>query len=246
MAALAVVLSGTVGLVAGWFLPPMVYRFAVPADEPLRSTCGTCDRDVPWAGVRRRCPECGTAWGPPAWATGAIAGAAAAVVAYAVGLVAALPLYVALCVFAVLLGAIDIACKRLPHDLVIPAISVSVVLFGLVAAVTGEWSALVRAGIGAAVLGAVYFVLFLVARGGFGFGDVKLAVLLGLFLGWLGWRPVLLGLLLPPLLNAPVVIGLLVAHRVDRRGSVPYGPAMLTGAFAAIGMSGLINFVSRT
>jgi leader peptidase (prepilin peptidase)/N-methyltransferase len=105
---------------------------------------------------------------------------------------------------------------------------------------------LLRAVIAAAVLGGVYFILYLVARGGFGFGDVKLAVLLGLFLGWLSWGAVLLGGLLPSLLNAPVLVGLLVARRISRHGSLPFGPAMLTGALVAIGISGWAGLIGRT
>jgi prepilin signal peptidase PulO-like enzyme (type II secretory pathway) len=75
-----------------------------------------------------------------------------------------------------------------------------------------------------------------------GFGDVKLALLLGLFLGWLGWRPdddlegplqyVLYGLVLGCLLG--VVFG--VVHRlVTRDGSgFPFGPALAAGCVAVL------------
>jgi leader peptidase (prepilin peptidase)/N-methyltransferase len=167
-------------------------------------------------------------------------------VALVVGADPVLPLYVAMCVLGVLLGAIDVACHRLPHALVWPATWASLALFAIVAAATGQWSALLRAMVAAVVLGSVYLVLFLVARGGFGFGDVKLAVLLGSYLGWLGWGTVLLGALLPSLLNAPVLLVLLVTRRIGRTGSVPFGPAMLTGALVAIGISGWAALIGRT
>ena len=88
--------------------------------------------------------------------------------------------------------------------------------------------------------------LHLISPRGLGFGDVKLAVLLGLFLGFLGWRDVLLGGLLPWLVNAPVVIILLASGRAGRRTAVPFGPAMLTGALAAILVSAWVDVVGRT
>jgi leader peptidase (prepilin peptidase)/N-methyltransferase len=170
-------------------------------------------------------------------------------VALALGARPVLPLYLALCVLAVVLGAIDAACQRLPHVLVWPATWLSLATFTAIAAATGAWSDLLRAILGAAALGAFYLLVFLVGllfRGGFGWGDVKLAVPLGLFLGWLGWGPVLLGGLLPSLLNAPVLIGLLLARRTSRHGSVPFGPAMLTAAVVAIGVSGWAGLIGRT
>ncbi len=235
-------LSGAAGLVSGWFLPVIAYRFSVPADEPARRQCASCGGSLRPAS---HCPQCSVRWGPPAWSTALVAGGSCAVVSLVLGARAILPLYLALCVFGTLLGAIDIACKRLPHALVMPAIGVSTLAFTIVALTTGQWSALLRAFLAAAVLGAVYLMLFVVGRGSFGFGDVKLAVLLGLLLGYLSWGTVLLGGLFPPLLNAPVVIVLLVARRVGRRGSVPFGPAMLTGALLAIAVSGWVDVIGR-
>jgi leader peptidase (prepilin peptidase)/N-methyltransferase len=181
--------------------------------------------------------------------TALLTGLSCALVALAIGPVVVLPLYLALCVLGVLLACIDVACHRLPHVLVWPATWVGLVAFTAVAATTGAWSALLRAILAAGVLGGFYLFLYLIGRlfrGGFGWGDVKLAVLLGIFLGWLGWGPALIGGLLPSLLNGPVLIGLLVARRISRQGSVPFGPAMLAGAVVAIGVSGWAGLIGRT
>jgi leader peptidase (prepilin peptidase) / N-methyltransferase len=244
---LVVVASAAAGLAAGWFVPLPAYKLSVAADEPARHTCASCDAPLPRGLVAApRCPRCGVRWGAPAWLTSVLTGAACAVVALAVRDVVVLPLYLALCVLGVVLGVVDVACKRLPHSLVWPATWISLIAFTAVAALTLRWSDLLRAVLAAAVLGAIYLCLFLVARGGFGFGDVKLAILLGLFLGWLSWGAVLLGGLLPSLLNAPVLVGLLIARRISRHGSVPFGPAMLTGALVAIGISGWAGLIGRT
>jgi leader peptidase (prepilin peptidase)/N-methyltransferase len=67
-----------------------------------------------------------------------------------------------------------------------------------------------------------------------GFGDVKLAGLLGLYLGWLGWSPVWIGTLAGFLLGGLAGVALLVARRAHRRTAIPFGPSMLAGALLAV------------
>jgi leader peptidase (prepilin peptidase)/N-methyltransferase len=155
------------------------------------------------------------------------------VLAWAVGPGPGLPLYVALAVYGTGLGAVDLICHRLPTDLVYAGLAVGLLGFTAVAVVTGQWGTLLRAVLGAAALAAVFFVLYLVPGQNLGFGDVRLAGLLGLFLGWLGWPAVVWGALLPWLVNAPVALGLLLARRVHRKSRLPFGPAMLAGALLA-------------
>ncbi len=242
MTGLVVGVSAGVGLVAGWFVPLPAYRLAVAAGDPPRAACRLGHPLPQW---RWHCPQCRIRCGPPAWLTALVTAAVCALLAAVIGARLVLPLYLAAGILGVLLACIDIACKRLPHALVVPATGVAAVGLTIVAAITGQWSHLFVAFGGAAALGAVFLLLFLIPGGGLGFGDVKLAVLLGLFLGWIGWRVVLLGGLLPWLLNGPVLLVLLVSGRVGRRSSVPFGPAMLTGALVAIGVSGWWDVIGR-
>jgi leader peptidase (prepilin peptidase)/N-methyltransferase len=73
----------------------------------------------------------------------------------------------------------------------------------------------------------------LLAPAGLGMGDVKLAGLLGLYLGWLGWPVVLLGFLLGFAVQALVGLVLLAARRAGRHTELPFGPALLGGSLAA-------------
>lgn len=239
MSPLAIGVCAAAGAFGGALVPLPAYRLSVPADQPSRTGCVTCGEQLPaglggWVQVASRCVNCGTRLGPPTWLTASIAGVASGLVGAALGAVAVLPLFVALCVLGVLLGFIDVACKRLPDLLVIPAIGVSAGLLAVVAVVWRDWGSLLQAFLGAALLGAIFLVLYLLPGQGLGFGDVKLAGLLGLFLGWLGWPAVLLGALLPWLVNAPVVITLLLAGKVGRKSAVAFGPAMLIGALLAV------------
>ena len=68
---------------------------------------------------------------------------------------------------------------------------------------------------------------------GLGFGDVRLAGVLGIGLGWLGWGPLLVGLYAGFLLGGVIGGVLALFHLVDRKG-VPFGPFMLLGAVAGV------------
>jgi leader peptidase (prepilin peptidase)/N-methyltransferase len=67
-----------------------------------------------------------------------------------------------------------------------------------------------------------------------GFGDVKLALLLGLYLGWLGWSSLAVGAFAGFLLGGIVGAALMLARRANRKTRMPFGPYMLAGAFLAV------------
>jgi leader peptidase (prepilin peptidase)/N-methyltransferase len=77
-------------------------------------------------------------------------------------------------------------------------------------------------------------VLALISPRSLGMGDVKLAGLLGLFLGWLGWDAVVLGAAAGFIVQAVVALLLLAGRRIGLRGELPFGPSMLVGAALAI------------
>ncbi|MCP3787810.1 prepilin peptidase [Micromonospora sp. A3M-1-15] len=146
----------------------------------------------------------------------------------------ALPAFLAMAAVGLALGLVDLACLRLPDRLVAAAAGAGGT--GLVGAalVTGTPGRLLPALAGSAVSFAGYVLLALLPHSRLGFGDVKLAAALGLPLGWLGWPTLGLGLLLPHLLNGVVVLVLLAARRVRRDTPLPFGPAILAGAWLAV------------
>ncbi|MFE9956369.1 prepilin peptidase [Micromonospora sp. NPDC005299] len=146
----------------------------------------------------------------------------------------ALPAILAVAAVGLVLALVDLDCLRLPDPLVAAAAAAGGL--GLVGAAlaAGTPGRLLAALAGAAVSLAGYVLLALLPRSQLGFGDVKLATALGLPLGWLGWPTLGLGLLLPHLLNGVIVVALLAARRVRRDTAVPFGPAILTGAWLAV------------
>ena len=117
--------------------------------------------------------------------------------------------------------------------IVLPAYAVGAVLLTAAAGLAGEWSRLIVAAAGVAILGLVYLVLAIVKPGGMGFGDVKLAGVLGLFLGWLGWSTLAVGALGGFILGGLFGIVLLALGR-SKRTAVAFGPWMLAGAWIGI------------
>ena len=108
------------------------------------------------------------------------------------------------------------------------------------AAVGGhDLGALLRAVMASVALAAAYLLLALVRPGQLGGGDVKLAALIGLALGWLSWPAVLYGAALGFALSAIVSLALLAARRISLRGEICFGPFMLGGALLVILASGM-------
>jgi leader peptidase (prepilin peptidase)/N-methyltransferase len=152
-----------------------------------------------------------------------------------------LPAFLYLAGAAVLLAVIDLQHRLLPNRVVVPSIGIGAVLLAVAAVGEQESGSLVRAGSGAAVLFAVFLVMALVAPSGMGMGDVKLAALLGLYLGWLGWEVLILGAAAGFVVQAVLALVLLAGRRVGLRAELPFGPAMLVGAALAIAWSSALT-----
>jgi leader peptidase (prepilin peptidase) / N-methyltransferase len=244
---LAAVVAGAVVAGACWglVLPGLVNRYAVPWPDgavrpPWRTTCADCGADRPhWWRASGRCPACGRRPSPGRSVTVPLSAAVCGIVAAALGPVAELPAFLVLAAVAVPLALIDLKVLRLPDPLVVAGLVGGVLLLNVAALVGGTFDALLRAGLAALVCGAGYFLVALIPRSQLGFGDVKLGAVLGLYLGWLGWFAVVAGVVLAPVLNLPLVLGLLATGRAGRGTSVPYGPALIAGAIAAVILTAL-------
>lgn len=156
------------------------------------------------------------------------------ILAAAIGATAALPAFVYLGAVGIVLGVIDTRHHRLPDRVVLPSYVVGEALLLMAATVTGDFAAWLRALSAAAAVFAVFFLLALVSPDGFGFGDVKLGGLLGMHLGWLGWGYVVLGVAAGFVIGTAVALVLVASRRASLRTPVPFGPALLAGALAAV------------
>jgi len=230
------------GLVIGWGLRAVVFRYAVPSGEPPRRCCPACGhpvpaaRRLPWAAASPsgRCPACRARTGPlpltVELTTAVLFGALAARVHP--GLVLAAACWLVVC--AVPLAWIDAAVRRLPDALTAPAYAGTAGFLLLAAAVGGHWGDLLRAVLGGLALAAAYLAVTMISRAALGLGDVKLAASLGTLLAWPGWRTLLAGTFAAFVLGAIYGAGLLVSRRATRRQPIPFGPFMIAGAFLAL------------
>ncbi len=164
-----------------------------------------------------------------------------ALTAWRLGPAEELPAFLVLAAAAVLLAVVDLQHRLLPNRVLVPAFGAGAILLTGAAALEGDWSPLLRAGLGAVVLFAVFLVLALVSPRSLGMGDVKLAGLLGLFLGWVGWGAVVLGAAAGFIVQAVVALLLLAGRRIGLRSELPFGPAMLLGAALAIAAGDLLH-----
>ncbi|MBX9718999.1 MAG: prepilin peptidase [Microbacteriaceae bacterium] len=132
------------------------------------------------------------------------------------------------------LAAIDLDTHRLPNAIVLPSYLVGVVLLGGAALLAADPISFVRSAAGAGILFALYMALALISPRGMGMGDVKLAGVIGLYLGWVGWSALAVGALAAFLIGGLVGIGLILARRASRSTGIPFGPWMLAGAWVGI------------
>ncbi|MEH1030596.1 leader peptidase (prepilin peptidase)/N-methyltransferase [Micromonospora profundi] len=167
------------------------------------------------------------------WLSPPLAAAVFVGLAAALGDDPALPVFLAVAAVGLVLALVDLACLRLPDALVLTAGALALGGLTSAALLTDTSGRLVGALAGAAVAGAAHVLLAVLPGSRLGFGDVKLAGVLGLPLGWLGRDALLAGLFLPHLLHGAVVLGLLAARRVRRGTLLPFGPALLAGAWLA-------------
>jgi leader peptidase (prepilin peptidase)/N-methyltransferase len=124
--------------------------------------------------------------------------------------------------------AVDVAEHRLPDAVVLPGYPVVLAAVALEGAATGTGTLTALASAGA--YGGLLLVLHV--AGGMGLGDVKLAPLLGLLAGALGSGAALAAPVLAFLAGGGVAVAAIVRRGLG--GSVPFGPSMLLGAWAAV------------
>ncbi|MFE3665722.1 prepilin peptidase [Streptomyces sp. NPDC059164] len=176
--------------------------------------------------------------GPAAYAPGVLAplvtALACVALAAATGARPELVVWLVLTPVAVLLAVVDRRVHRLPDPLTLPLAAAAVLLLGGAALLPGHAGSWTSGLLGGLALGGFYFLLFLINPNGMGFGDVKLALALGVVLGWYGWSVLFLGGFAGFLFGAAYGLALLLLRRAGRRTGIPFGPFMIAGALTGV------------
>lgn len=145
------------------------------------------------------------------------------------------------------ISIVDLRELRVPNAILKPSYAAGVPLL-IATTVASEWPelSLTRALIGALVLGGFYFILWFIYPAGMGFGDVKLAPLLGAQLGVFGFQTVINGLFVAHLVGGVVGLVIVVISRRRRAAAgpdgdanankiaFPFAPAMVFGTVVAL------------
>ena len=262
MISAAATVVGVFGSLIGSFLNVVIFR--IPAGRSIvspPSACGSCAAPIrPWdnipviswlllrgkcrdcsAGISARYPlvELGTAvffgvvaWWVFSWVSmySTVGFGTAEFAATALALAA----FLYLAAVSVALALIDIDTHTLPNRIVLPACPVGALLLTSAALFAGEPDRLLSALIGAMALFSVYLMMALFYPGGMGLGDVKLAGVLGMFLGWVGWAPLVVGAFGAFFLGGLFSLVLILTRKANRKSGIPFGPWMLAGTWLGI------------
>jgi leader peptidase (prepilin peptidase) / N-methyltransferase len=251
-------IAGVLGLAIGSFLNVVIYR--VPIGKSIAypaSACPNCGSGihaydnvpvVSWFALRGKCRSCsepisaryplvelGT--GLFFFVVALPLSAQLAAVQPTVETIASgftLVAYLYLAAISVALAFIDIEHHKLPNVIVLPSLAVGLILLSTASLLTGDYAQLLRVGVGAAAMGLAYLVLAIAWPGSMGFGDVKLAAVLGLFLGFSGWGSLIVGSLLAFFLGGIFGLVLIVLRKSTRKSGIPFGPWMVLGAWIGI------------
>lgn len=146
----------------------------------------------------------------------------------------------------IVVAVIDLRTFIVPTRVVWPAFAVSVALSVAAAAIEGQWSWLWGGVLGVLMLAGPLMLLWFILPNGMGFGDVRLATLLGWTLGFVAysgrWQSVLF--LVALLLTAAAIIGLLMGlgalMSIGRKAKVAFGPALVLATFTIVAFADVL------
>lgn len=256
MDVVVVVLAGLVGVVVGSFANRLIVRepgyvitdpkdLPEGADESLLDELQPVPTDLPpvpvLALVRPR-----TWWRRWFPATEAVMGATFAAVVAGVGWRPATPAVLFLAAALVTLAAVDLRVYRIPDRINFPSMAIGFAAIAVAAVLEGKAGTIVGAALGGLLYASMLFLAHLISPRGMGWGDVKLAWLMGFYLGWWGHEggtalELVLGPLRVVLLGAAVgsILGVVIGggYAIARRSAkvvFPYGPSLAAGCLIAI------------
>ena len=244
MFTLLIVGCGLLGLIVGSFLNVVIYRMPLHMSiVSPRSSCPTChtpilERDnVPvlsWLLLRGKCRTCRNPISGRYPLVELLCGGLFAGVAAREGFNWEVPALLIFVASLLALSSIDLEKLILPKSIVYTTLVLLIAALVLDAGITGQWHRLLVAGLCAAGWFIAFFGLNFVSPRYLGFGDVRLSLVLGLALGWLGIRYVILGFFAANLIGAITGITLMAMKKMSRDQPIPFGVFLSLGAAVAI------------
>ncbi len=241
---MATAICALIGLLFGSFLTVVVDR--VPRGTSIvrpGSACGNCGLHLgpldlfpvlSWLLLRGKCRRCRMSIGIEPVVLEVSTSLLFGLMGWHFGLTWRTAAFCALMAGLVALSWIDLRTRRLPREITYTTAAIGFPLLCVAALVENQPSRMWMMLAGATISLATMAIIYWASRGGMGDGDVRLAPLLGGFLGFLNPGLALVGLFFGFLTGA--VIGLVAMAVVggDRKMKVPFGPFMALGTVLAI------------
>ena len=246
MDALVTGVSAAGGVILGDGLDVLVERLGSrrPVDRPWWR-CASCGQGATGLGLvpvvrvlarREPCGSCGQVAehpGRPA-VLAVVSGAVLGGFAVRFGADVALAAFAVFGLSLVAVSAVDLKRQIIPNRIIYPTLALLVPLLVLASAVDHQWGSLARAAIGGAASFVAFFVVHVIVPHGMGFGDVRLAGVIGLATGWLGLGHAFVALLGAFVLGAAIGVVAMVVTGAGRKARIPFGPFLAAGAVIAV------------
>ncbi|HUY22288.1 MAG TPA: A24 family peptidase [Acidimicrobiales bacterium] len=246
MHALVTGVSAAGGLVLGDGLEVLVERMGarLPMTRPWWrcQSCATPARGLALVPVARSltlrsgCPSCGQAVAHP-WRPAVLAVVSAAVLgsmAARIGADAALAPFAVLGLSLVAISAVDLERQIIPNRLIYPTLALLIPLLVVASAVDHRWGALTRAAIAGGGAFAAFYAVHIAVPRGMGFGDVRLAGVIGAATGWLGLGRAFVGFLAAFVLGSVLGVVAMAVTGAGRKTKIPFGPFLAAGAWLTV------------
>ncbi|HVL64669.1 MAG TPA: prepilin peptidase [Actinomycetota bacterium] len=237
--------AAVLGLIFGSFATVVAHR--VPRRESIvrgRSRCPVCGHTigalenlplVSYALQGGRCRNCRARISPRYPLQEAACAVLFAAAAIRFGLSLEAVVFAAFFWVLLVLTVIDLEHHLLPNRIVYPAFIAGWIALAVAALVSNEPERLISALWGMAVFGGFFFVVGFLFPAGMGGGDVKLAFVLGTFLGYVGGAGLAaVGMFLAFLFGTVIGIGVMLLGKGGRKTKIPFGPFLALGTIVAI------------
>ncbi len=249
----AAVILGVFGLLVGSFANVVIYR--VPAGRSIVKppsgcpVCGTRVRSidnipvVSWLLLRGRCRSCQASISPRYPIVEGLMGLLFAAIGLRFGISWTGVAQAILAAGLVVLAFIDLDHMLLPRKIVYVTLTLVAVALVAGAASGSQWHRLAVAAICGIVPWFLFFAINFIQPKALGFGDVRLALLIGFGLGWLGAAYAFLGFILASVLGAIVGVAMIAMGKAGRRTPIPFGTFLAAGAvLSALVGSPVVNW----
>lgn len=255
--AVAALVLGILGLIVGSFANVVIYR--VPAGRSVvkpASGCLSCGARVrsfdnipvvSWLVLRGRCRACKAPVSARYPAVEALVGLIFAVIGLRFGISWTGVGEAALAAGLVVLAFIDLDHLLLPRKVVYVTLTVVAVVLVAGTVSGNQWHRLLVAVISAVVPWALFFGINFISPKALGFGDVRLALLIGFGLGWLGAAYAFLGFIVASVLGSLVGVTMIALGKAGRRTPIPFGTFLAAGAvLSALAGAPVVNWYLST